>query len=90
MREWISVQDALPEEDGDIYLVYVPYSPDTFHGVFVALWCLKEFSDFPPNCGCTGFGKVTHWMPLPDPPLCGDKKREPDGFFEGIPDECNE
>ncbi len=32
--------------------------------------------------------KPSHWKFI-ESPYDGDKKREPEGFFEGIPDDCN-
>ena len=65
MSEWISVKERLPEawrtDDGTLvnYLVYMPeYSVDVGNYVRPAnVWV------------CMGLPcKVTHWMPLPEPP----------------------
>lgn len=60
VQEWISVKDRLPEKRGE-YLCYYKFEPDspdvicenTYQGS--GLW-LSEMD------------KVTHWMPLPQPP----------------------
>jgi hypothetical protein len=74
MAEWISVNDRLPEDDGE-YLVFWSLSirGRSYRGV-----TCKQFDD------CIGFYDeveevgdiyrresndiVTHWMPLPEPP----------------------
>lgn len=55
---WISVEDELPKER-DWYLIY-----DTNMGHDVCMW----YGDCWGNCY-----KVTHWMPLPAPPMKGDQ-----------------
>ncbi len=64
MSEWISVKDRLPERDGR-YIVFTDrncvttarfYVPMTFHDGY----CRKG--------GWQYNRKVTHWMPLPEPP----------------------
>ena len=67
--EWISVKDRLPECDLGIFLVYCPKQAFAYDGIFTAYWEKGNFIDNPPNCGCTGFGEVTHWMPLPLHPI---------------------
>jgi hypothetical protein len=67
--EWISVDDRLPEERvmvlgyvvtdyGDCYPSDCIYVMELIHGLF-----------YPFNCSAIkGYSKVTHWMPLPEPP----------------------
>ncbi len=55
--QWISVEDRLPENDGE-YLVY------TKHG-FMDKWPYIKFCG--QYWGCRG-AKITYWMPLPEPP----------------------
>lgn len=61
MNEWISVKDRLPEKIGT-YLAWI-ISPGTGKGeVFPVEFRRKKF--------VTGW-KLTHWMPLPEPPKAG-------------------
>lgn len=65
MPGWVSVKDRLPEkslhEDGNL-INYMCYMPE--YGVDIA--------NYVPPAGvwvCMGIpAKVTHWMPLPEPP----------------------
>lgn len=63
--EWISVNDRLPDAEGR-YIVYAQnltgYEP-LENPVFVALFAFGEWI-------FDGWGdnRVTHWMPLPEPP----------------------
>ncbi len=66
MADWISVSDELPPENGQ-YLVKVPNSPFNKKG--------QAVSDFS-KCVVPNFSYdrihvdvVTHWMPLPAPPV---------------------
>jgi hypothetical protein len=55
MSEWISVKDRLPEEAG----YYLVYPRDKYH----TSWFNRGFAV------TTLYSiKVTHWMPLPQPP----------------------
>lgn len=62
-REWISVDDRLPEEKAN-YIVYYKHAfvEDENHiGICICFYDGDEFEmDF--------LHKVTHWMPLPHPP----------------------
>lgn len=67
-NDWVSVNDRFPGE-GQRVIVYTEPSAFTYYGIFSAYFDHDgNFVDCPPNCGCTGFGKVTYWMPLPEPP----------------------
>lgn len=64
--EWISVEDKLPDEEDEYYLIYIDN-----HIVRVGMYCYGGW-----NC-CTGIfmtdslrpcHSVTHWMPLPEAP----------------------
>ncbi len=68
MSEWLSVNDSPPDFDMGIVLIFAQKEVGSYPGVFASIWEKPFFSDWPPNCGCTGFGKVTHWMPLPKAP----------------------
>ena len=65
MSEWISVEERLPPEKGEYLVAYHPCywdhvypetrtGIDTFRGK--AAWAKKKYQ------------RVTHWMPLPEPP----------------------
>lgn len=56
--EWISVEERLPERTGK-YLVFT-YNGRLYIGDFIDHYCdgNPQFDDY----------KVTHWMPLPEPP----------------------
>lgn len=63
MSEWISVEDRLPADDGNV-LVCVPEFPGA--PVWVGFFDRDEW------CWADGYpvpGRVTHWQPLPAPPL---------------------
>lgn len=56
---WIDVKEKLPEKDGK-YIIYGFYA-----GIVIAIFKFGKFSrtwNFKP------YGKVTHWMPIPDEP----------------------
>jgi hypothetical protein len=81
--EWISVKDRLPEEEGE-YLTIQIYKLKPIKGIEEtpkekANVCIEGYSTI--RCEewdseiCGGAhpafyysGKVTHWMPLPEPP----------------------
>ena len=73
MMEWISVEDRLPE-DGEWVLMFCvefsgvdKYRAGFYHGDNDGLSWLSAANAF-------GFPTVTHWMPLPDPPLTPPEK----------------
>lgn len=56
-RDWISVEDRLPEPGVDVLVVY----PDKHINMGTAGsddWLEEDFED----------GNITHWVPLPEPP----------------------
>lgn len=75
-QEWISVDDRLPEDNGDELIVC---TEDGFVGAarFTAVieegfcWMENEGSDFYDGDLIEG---VTHWMPLPEAPKGGAEK----------------
>jgi len=68
MAEWISVEDRLPDEN-NIYLIYTNYAN-------IALAYYKDDWKIQPytfvislNTWQRPRGYVTHWIPLPEPPI---------------------
>ena len=71
MSEWISVKDRLPETEDDFVLVIVSGEPRKNIKLQSAYelatyntedgWILEKWPDW--MCA-----KITHWMPLPEPP----------------------
>lgn len=58
MSDWISVEDRLPESEGN-YITYEKNKP--YSGTdFCVCWFSKRFG--------FDFSGVTHWMPLPESP----------------------
>ena len=63
--KWISVKDRLPEYDYDVIVAFdkfAVYMGECING----RWVLNGHNT-------PAFQKITHWMPLPDPPK-EDKK----------------
>lgn len=74
-REWISVEDRLPEDDGDVLAIVSGYpTPNiTLEDVLVVAafcegegWYIEEYPDWDNPI-------ITYWMPLPEPPKEGRK-----------------
>ena len=71
MSEWISVEERLPSSDHDWVLVACKLMPEGFYGVpHVAelrggVWW-SDCYDVPLRSAGVA---VTHWMPLPEPPV---------------------
>ena len=73
MAEWIDVNERLPERDGETVLCYVKNSSTDGETCVVGRiqqrkhWFLQTcnigIATFPNH-----YWKVTHWMPLPEPP----------------------
>lgn len=78
MSEWISINDQMPAIHEEVLVT---------DGTKIMIDYLTTQDSWHGNENELGFR--THWMPLPYDPLYGDKKREPDGFFEGIPIDCD-
>lgn len=69
-RDWINVEDRLPEDDGDVLAIASGYpSPNiTLEDVMVVAsfcggegWYIGEYPDWDDPI-------ITYWMPLPEPP----------------------
>lgn len=69
-RDWISVEDRLPEDDGDVLAIVSGYpTPNiTLEDVMVVAafcegegWYIGEYPDWDNPI-------ITYWMPLPEPP----------------------
>lgn len=69
MNEWISVNERLPKKnskginDAFEVLCFIPHPYDKGHTIKNVWWINSNFSGFP-----SGATKVTHWVPLPEPP----------------------
>lgn len=72
-RDWISVEDRLPEDDGDVLAIVSGYpTPNiTLEDVLVVAafcegegWYIGEYPDWDNPI-------ITYWMPLPEPPKEG-------------------
>ncbi len=73
MAEWIDVNERLPERDGETVLCYVKNS--STEGETYVTGCIQQRKHWflqTCNIGVATFPnhywKVTHWMPLPEPP----------------------
>ncbi len=68
MGEWISVKDRLPENGAHV-LVYCHDDPYTT----IASYCETEgygcFREIPIGHGYIYYHDVSHWQPLPAPPV---------------------
>jgi len=63
MSEWISVKDRLPEH-AQMALVYVEWER-----MFDAWYANDVWYESNKDSKMMEFDGVTHWMPLPDPPI---------------------
>ena len=75
MGKWISVDDRLPPEKGEYIVAYHPcYWKDVdWKKTEVGIDCFMGKTSWARR----KFQRVTHWMPLPEPP-----KEEEDGVAE--------
>ena len=60
---WISVEDKLPDDKTIYCLVYV-----TNHYLKESFPTVARFNHETDEWSWVGHTKVTHWMPLPEPP----------------------
>ena len=63
VQEWISVDDELPEEKANC-IVYYQHAYCDNDGYWAIGICFNDGEKFQINQAY----KVTHWMPLPEPP----------------------
>ena len=63
VQEWISVDDRLPEEKSNC-IVYYQHAYCDNDGYWAIEMCFYDGEKFQLNPAY----KVTHWMPLPQPP----------------------
>jgi len=76
MREWISVNDKLPEFDIPV-LIYHHDNPHYYDSkIEVAKIDSHQKWVIPHFCESSYMEKVTHWMTLPNPPPKEDTKHE--------------
>jgi len=61
---WIPVTERLPEKPGN-YLVYANYAKGNLPFVDVDYYSGKNFATV---YTCCGYYRVSHWLPLPQPP----------------------
>lgn len=87
MSEWISVKDAYPEISKDVVALKLC-------GPFVGHWTGWQWMNSTEGYNDVG---VTHWMPLPDPPVIAPKSltktealREAIARLERIINSCRE
>lgn len=67
MNKWISVEDRLPAETG-AYLCATLDKAEGITDIFIHSFWVIEHRDSINKFGCKPYQKVTHWMPLPEPP----------------------
>lgn len=65
--KWISVKDRLPEKEGGYLVrkVHAYSDKDGYSKIDVCIYCKMRDPEW---IGCGNLCKVTHWMPLPEPP----------------------
>ena len=68
-QEWISVKDRLPER------TLPPHDVLVYHDLNCGMFVDRAWYSYDMGKWCSVLGmklKVTHWMPLPDPPKEGE------------------
>lgn len=65
---WIPVAEKLPEENGK-YIVTACYDIWDSTVVMVAEYYIGSRTWYDECCECSLEGIVTHWMPMPEPPV---------------------
>jgi hypothetical protein len=65
--DWVSVEDRLPEDSVDVLMCYwVGTVPIIYTGYIAGDYNAWHFGEEGENVGTT---IITHWMPLPIPPI---------------------
>lgn len=75
MSEWISVRDKMPDEFRWVF-VSADFLGDSRGWINIAMWDEGLWKFINGDGGEIDFGKVTHWMDLPDPPKLEESKGE--------------
>lgn len=71
--QWISVKDRLPEKEQKVLVFYKAIGEkNRIHNDVIATNWRKSNGDFIPFRDY----EITHWMPLPDPPVDGGNEDE--------------
>lgn len=70
--KWISVEDRLPDKQGEYLMHSVPGDPDKRY-IFIAGWMEGGWCSVMPNY----INSATHWMPLPEPPVTANEFDKP-------------
>jgi hypothetical protein len=87
--EWISVKDRLPEKDG-MYLTTSKYPNNENMYINCTKFCVDGslvdefdlggkqniFYDFDEDVNYYALEYITHWMPLPEPPMDGGDRND--------------
>ena len=63
---WIRVEDRLPDNEDDLLFVM---RDAVYIGRFLGYGPDKQTPRWDMD-GCTGYLRVSHWMPMPKPPAC--------------------
>ena len=76
-QQWISVEDRLPEEDDNYIVTACDEGCSAGEGIWystvvvVAEYYKASWTWYDGGSEYSLEGIVTHWMPLPEPPMCG-------------------
>lgn len=68
MAEWIKCSERLPEPNIEVLAYVKAKTAKSTFGPFFAIRKNRELHPWQYLDGDTCFSKVTHWMPLPEPP----------------------
>ena len=70
MSEWISVDDRLPERNAHVLVHYITHTKNSVQSVALHFDSIqwRQLVGGGLMIEKNGVKKVTHWMPLPEPP----------------------